>query len=163
MHYCPRCETKARVIEVRPLSNGGRRRRLACQDEVCGYRWTVRQEPKEPVPASFSRPRRKGATAQHDRELNDDELLLILERRDLNNVQLGKILGRSRELIRQVRSGQVYADRLPHIPRWTRTGLAEQRSCEQCAQWLTTCSLGHPDPEEEGLSVATDCLDFLPR
>jgi transcriptional regulator NrdR family protein len=163
MHHCPRCETKARVIEVRHLSDGGRRRRLACQSVSCGYRWTIRQEPKDPLPPGFSKPRRKGTTAHYDRPLNDDELLLILERQDLSNVQLGKILGRSRELIRQVRSGKVYADRLVHIPRWSRTSLVEQRSCEQCAQWLGYCSLGHPDPEEEGLRFATDCLDFLKR
>jgi len=161
MHYCPRCETKALIIEVRHTRDGGRRRRLECQNDLCGHRWTIREEPKVPLPPGFSKPRHKGTTARYDRELNDDELLLILERKDLSNVQLGKILGRSRELIRQVRSGQVYADRLPQVPRWTRASLAKQRSCEQCAQWLGYCSLGHPDPEEEGLSVATDCLDFL--
>lgn len=163
MHHCPRCETKARVIEVRRLTTGGRRRRLECQNPSCGHRWTIREESSEPLPPGFSGPRRKPSRTRLDAEFTDDELLLILERRDLNNVQLGKLLNCSRELVRQIRCGLVYADRLPHVTRWSRTGLKQQRTCEQCEQWLGYCSLGHPDPEEEGLEFATDCLDFLPR
>jgi len=161
MHHCPRCETKACVIEVRRLTTGGRRRRLECQNPSCGYRWTAKEPPSEPLPPGFNKPRRKPSRARLEARFTDDKLLLILERRDLNNAQLGRILGCSAELVRQVRCGLTYADRLPHVARWSRTGLNQQRTCEECQQWTGRCSLGHPDPEEEGLGFASECLDFL--
>jgi len=163
MHHCPRCEAKARIIEVRRLTTGGRRRRLECQNPSCGYRWTIREKASEPLPPGLPKPHRNSSGNRLDIELTDDKLLLILERRDLNNVQLGKLLGCSRELIRQIRLGLAHAGRLPHVPRWSRTRPGRQRSCEQCGQWLGYCSLGHPDPEEEGPEFAAECLDFLAR
>jgi hypothetical protein len=158
--HCPRCESKARVIEVRRLATGGRRRRLACQNRSCGHRWTDKEKPAIPLPAGMTRPR-KAPERKNPFPLTDEELLLVLERKDLSNIQLSKLLGRTREFFRQVRAGMVYTDRLPHVPRWSGSGA--RVSCLQCSQWLGYCTLSFPDPELEGLSFANECSAFLLR
>lgn len=160
--HCPRCEAKARVIEVTRLVSGGKRRRVCCQNDLCGHRWSVWEEPLEPVPA-ISKPSRKRNLRRPLKPLTDEELTLILERKDLSNVQLGKILGRSGETIRQVRSGLAYGDRLPDLPRWSRASLASGPNCAHCAQWLGYCTLGFPEPDSEGLHFALECSAFLMR
>jgi hypothetical protein len=159
--HCPRCESKSRVIEVRHLTTGGSRRRIGCQNPACGYRWTVREEPREPLPPRLTQPRQR-TQRRNSTPLSDEDLLLIFERRDLNNTQLGKLLGCTRESIRQVRSGQLFPDRLPHIPRWG----GSQRgclTCDQCAHWLGYCTLSFPEPGAEGLAFANECSAFLAR
>jgi hypothetical protein len=158
--YCPRCETKALVIEVRRLATGGRRRRLECQNPDCAHRWTIREESSEPLPPGFTAPRKRPRRSTPNR-LTDDELLLILERRDLSTGQLSKLLGRTREFFRQVRSGMIYIDQLPHIPRWN--SKEQQVTCADCSQWLGYCTLGFPDPETEGIGFANECVSFLPQ
>lgn len=86
----------------------------------------------------------------------------MLLRTDLSNVRMGRLIGRNKETVRQVRLGIAHASRLPHIERWG-DSRSRQRTCEQCDQWLGYCTLGHPDPEEEGLGFASECLDFLVR
>lgn len=159
--HCPRCEATARVIEVTRLVDGGKRRRLRCQNDFCGHRWSVWEEAIEPVPQP-SKPSRKGQRRRRPSQpLTDEELLMILERKDLSNVQLGRILGRSSEMIRQVRSGLAYCDRLPDVPRWSRASLAHGPSCQDCAQWLGYCTMRFPEPDTEGLHFARECSAFL--
>jgi transcriptional regulator NrdR family protein len=164
MHHCPRCETKARVIEVRRQSNGDKRRRLECQNTFCGHRWTAHErstDPK-PKPVAKARPRRRRAAGEPD--LTDEQLLMIFQRVDLNNTQLARIMDRSRELIRQVRAGLVYRDRLPQIVRAAEAPVPDKgHRCEQCNQWLGYCTMGFPDPLLEGTAFANECVTFSPR
>jgi hypothetical protein len=164
MHHCPRCETKARVIEIRKLANGDKRRRLACQNTFCGHRWTAHERSNDPVPQPVvkAKPRRRKAPGEPD--LTDEQLLMIFQRVDLNNCQLARILNRSCELICQVRAGLVYRDRLPQIIRAAEALVPDKgHRCEQCNQWLGYCTMGFPDPLLEGTAFANECVTFSPR
>jgi len=164
MHYCPRCETKAYVIEVRKLANGDKRRRLACQNAYCGHRWTEHQCSTDPKPAKPKAKPKRRRRAPGDLDLSDEQLLMILQQQELNNSELSRMLGCSRELIRQVRAGLVYRDRLPHIRRGVEAPVQDLgRRCEQCNQWLGYCTMGFPDPLIEGTAFANECVTFTQR
>jgi hypothetical protein len=69
---------------------------------------------------------------------------------------LGKLYGCSRETIRQIRVGKIYRDVLPE-GYYPPPGPGDP-SCERCQEWRgEACSLGFPDPIEEGLGFARDC------
>jgi hypothetical protein len=159
--HCPICGTVARSLEIRTNLDGSRRRRLECTRIGCKHRWTPPNEPPaQPLPPrSRLKPRKPRAASD---PLTDDEIQQILTILDLSTARMGQRLGRSREIVRQVRLGLSHADRLPHIPRWS-SEQSRQRTCDQCDQWLGHCTLGHPDPEDEGLEFARECIDFLPR
>jgi len=164
MHHCPRCETKARVIEVRNRANGDKRRRLECQNIYCRHRWTEHQCSTDPKPVKPEAKPKRRSRAPGDLNLSDEQLLVIFERQDLNNSELSRMLNCSRELVRQVRAGLVYRDRLPHIRRGVETPAADLgRRCEQCNQWLGYCTMGFPDPLLEGTAFANECVTFSPR
>lgn len=164
MHHCPHCETRALVIEIRKLVNGDKRRRLACQNVLCAYRWTVYERFGSPTPKPEPKPKPKRRRAPGARDLTDEQLLMILQRVDLNNCQLARIMNRSPELIRQVRAGLVYRDRLPQIIRAVETRAPDKgQRCEQCNQWLGYCAMGFPDPLIEGTAFANECVTFSLR
>lgn len=159
MYYCPRCESRSLVIESRKLVSGDQTRRLACQNPHCAHRWTERQPGGGPPPKAKTKPRAKGKGRGTGRgALGDDQLRMILERQELNNTQLARILDCTPELVRQVRAGLIYRDRLPRIQRSLST--AQRESCQQCVQWLGYCSLGFPDPLIEGPLFASECSAF---
>lgn len=159
MYFCPRCETNARVIECRRLTNGDKRRRIACQNEHCQHRWTDWQRSGNAKQAPKANVGRRGRPESVN--LSDEQLRLILERRDLNNTHLARAFACSRELIRQVRAGLIYRDRLQQI----RGGNAASGHlrCENCIQWLGYCSMGFPDPLVEGSAFANECAAFADR
>lgn len=159
--FCPCCGAKALVLESRRNASGGRRRRIACQAEACGHRWTDWSGQRTlPLELNISRRPRGRKGKKKPEELSDADLRLVLERRDLSNVYMGGLLGRTAENIRQIRAGMTLAERLPEIPRWSRP--EEKRSCTDCGHWRGHCTMGFPDPDLEGTGFATDCLVFRP-
>ena len=75
------------------------------------------------------------------------------------NPALGRIYGCSPETIRQIRAGQIYRDVLPDGYR-PPPGPGDP-SCERCQEWRGDhCSMGFPDPIEEGIGFARDCSLF---
>jgi hypothetical protein len=164
MHHCPRCEIRARVIEIRKLVNGDKRRRLECQNTFCGHRWTEHEHSSGPRPHPKARAKPRRRKAPGDPDLTDEQLLMIIQRSDLSNAHLARTLNRSRELIRQVRAGLVYRDRLPQILRTTEVAVLDKGyRCEQCNQWLGYCAMNFPEPLTEGAFFANECVTFAPR
>ncbi|NBS92726.1 MAG: hypothetical protein EBS91_03505 [Betaproteobacteria bacterium] len=90
--------------------------------------------------------------------LSDEAICDILSSHHISHSEMGRRHGRSPQAISQIRYGQTHTDRLPELPRWI-TG----RSCEQCQHWARPghCSLGFPDPLEEGLRFAGDCSAWV--
>lgn len=87
--------------------------------------------------------------------LPDDAVREILTAHHISHSEMARRLGRSHQTIAQIRLGQVYAHRLPELPRWT-----AGRTCEQCIHWVGRCDLGFPDPVEEGIGFARECAGF---
>ena len=87
--------------------------------------------------------------------LPDSAVRDILTSYHVGHSEMGRRYDRSHQTICQIRTGEVYRDRLPELPRWV-TG----RSCEQCQHWAGRCDLGFPDPLEEGLAFAQQCNCF---
>jgi hypothetical protein len=90
--------------------------------------------------------------------LSDDAIRDILTSIEISAPEMGRRYGRSHQAIVQIRLGQTNADRLPELPRW-----APGRSCETCAHFRDQedpCSLGLPDPREEGVRFGQHCSAF---
>ncbi len=89
------------------------------------------------------------------RRLNAQQVRAIIGSSESHSA-LGRIYGCSRETIRQIRAGQLYRDVLPEGYR-PPPGPGDP-SCERCQEWRGDyCSLGFPDPIEEGVGFARDC------
>lgn len=155
---CPSCESShTRVIETRPLQDGGRRRRHHCH--VCEHRWTTwsGEPPKQG--------RRPGAKPGRSNKppLTEDEVRLVLTS-PLSSVKLARQLGRSKEAIAAIRRGDIHANTLPELPRrQVQRRPADGPSCRGCAHWTgDSCGMGFPDPLEEGPAFAADCSLYEP-
>ena len=97
--------------------------------------------------------------------LTPDEIRTILLSYHLSNQAMAKQLGTcSREAVRSVRMGINYRDVHPEIPRWHRKRAATaEHNCKRCQHWQRSeCSLGFPDPKEDGLGFAFDCCCYSP-
>lgn len=158
---CPECHgTSSKVIETKVLTNGTRRRRYRCL--ACEHRWTEwtgERPPRGGVGTTHRRGKRKG-------RLTTAQIRLVLTRRDLNNRQVGELIGCSYECVRQIRAGIIYGHVLPDL---IRPNAKDQRlaadgpSCLKCAEFPNgECSYGFPDPLEEGLTFAADCELYAP-
>lgn len=159
MMNCSSCHSSCtKVIESRLCINGTRRRRHHCLN--CGHRWTSWDGPR-PDPSEHMTPliRRR---MQMPKRLTDDEVRMILERRNISARRLANDLGRSAEAICQVRAGISYRNVLPEIPRWG-ARKSMRASCHACVHWRSRCVMGFPDPEEEGPGFAADCSLFEQR
>lgn len=155
---CSNCNSSlTEVIESRLCSNSTRRRRHCCLN--CGYRWTSWDGPR-PEPGKHATVRRRQTVHRPDR-LTDDQVRLILERRDLSAKGLAKELGRTRQAICQIRRGDTYRDVLPEVPRWDNSNL-QVVSCHNCIHWRNRCGMDFPDPIEEGPGFAVDCSFYKP-
>lgn len=153
---CKACSSShTEVLESRMCANGTRRRRFNCQS--CGHRWTHHDGPKPKTGAQPGSNYFKKGQAP----LTEDQVRMILERRDLTNKALADQLGRSSEAIRQVRIGKTYRDVLPDMPRMIplRSGGV---TCYTCEHWRGDCTMGFPDPLEEGPGFARDCDFYAP-
>jgi hypothetical protein len=89
-----------------------------------------------------------------------------IRRSDENYDVLAAQYGCSRELIRQIRNGQIYRDLLPE---WFRApAKAGDPTCEQCEFYVKakqeqldeSCSLDIPEFETQGVRAAWDCSAF---
>ena len=137
MQHCLKCDGATFVIQSRP-TKFGRYRRFECKE--CQHRFNV----------SYG-----GSKA--DRLINDAAVMAIRQSTDGYQL-LADQYGCSRELIRQIRSGLIYKDLLPH---WFRSpATAGDPTCQQCKFWSDGCSMGFPEFEIEGPRFARDCSVF---
>jgi hypothetical protein len=154
---CPECgSAQTAVRSTRLLSDGVRRRRRHhCLAPECLHRWTTYEGGVPGPPRRYS----------YDRDqplLTDVDVRLILETRESHSA-MARRFGRSREAIRQIRTGRLYRHLAPEIPRWEAG--AGRASCYRCRYWegvadAGCCGFGFPDPIEEGPSFARDCSSF---
>jgi len=81
-----------------------------------------------------------------------------------SNAAMAQELGCSSELVRQIRKGILHRNRVPEVPRWGSDApppIVDGPSCLSCQHWGgEQCSMGFPDPEEEGTGFARDCSLF---
>lgn len=94
------------------------------------------------------------------RTFDNDTIELILTS-TASHGALARQLGVARSTISLIRLGRIYADALPHLPRWQ-----PNLSCGMCLHWeagRSTCGLDFPDPQSEGLHFARDCACFIHR
>jgi hypothetical protein len=160
---CPLCGHLAKVIRSESSASGTRRRRVACQNHSCGHRWSEWDGPRPPRNAAALLSRaaaaRGGAIGGGCRWLSEAEIRRALLCRDVSHRAMAQELGCSRETVRQLRLGLTNADVAPELPRWEQR---PRRTCEDCKLWSGSCSIGLPDPEEEGTGFAVDCACFAP-
>lgn len=155
---CPECySSHVEVIESRLCVNGTRRRRMACI--TCSHRWTS-WEGERPNLSEINRtiPRRKPRKPKT--QLTAEQVKQALLNRDASHAEMGRLLGRSPEAIRQLRHGVTHSKVLPKIPRWgvLQAAATAERSCYACANWSAgQCAFGFPDPHLEGPGFADDC------
>jgi hypothetical protein len=134
---CLRCDGATFVIQSRPTKYG-RYRRFQCKE--CQYRFNV----------SYG-----GSKAER---LIDDAAVMAIRQSTDSYQLLADQYGCSRELIRQIRSGLIYKDLLPH---WFRSpATAGDPTCHQCIHRGNPCSMGFPEAEIEGPRFARDCSVF---
>lgn len=165
---CPRCQGPAKVIESRTAANNGtRRRRLCCDRQHCGHRWTDWDGPRPPRNIGRKRAKKLGQLSDGRTRLDEksagigeDMVRLLLTHRDLNHAAASRQFGVGRETVRQVRLGILHGSLCPDLPRWkSRTKI----TCRACSHWSGNhCGMGLPDPEEEGVTFASDCALFKP-
>lgn len=78
------------------------------------------------------------------------------------HTRLAQRLGGHPSTYSLIRSGRIYAKSCPDVPRWQ-----PGRTCSACCHWIdgddARCDLGLPDPKEEGLGFARECLTFAAR
>jgi hypothetical protein len=105
------------------------------------------------------------------RDLPVEHVRLILTSAE-GHTQLGKKLGCSRELVRQIRNGTLYKEVLPDIPR-REYRMALCHNCHFYDHKRKACDLGFPEAEndvnlpgydfrETGLNYAKRCATYLP-
>jgi len=96
--------------------------------------------------------------------LTSDEIKLALLRIDKNHRAMAAIIGCSREAVRAVRIGKSFKNIHPEIPRWHQVKRATaEYSCTLCEHWRgEECNYGFPDPHEDGVGFAHDCLNYSP-
>lgn len=87
-----------------------------------------------------------------------DVIEILATPRTVTNVELGRRYGVSREAIRKIRQGTLYARFNEHVPT---TG--EVRYCSGCKFFDagTGCGMGFPDFEEIGPVFANECEAFM--
>jgi hypothetical protein len=121
------------------MGANGRLRRFQCK--ACGHRLTDNSSGK------MTRVR-----------LIDDAAVIAIRQSTDDYQSLADQHGCSAELIRQIRTGKIYADLLPD---WFRSPpKAGDPHCEQCRFCVDGCTMGFPEFEIEGPGFARDCSAF---
>ena len=143
---CPECRCTSEVLKTSRCSNGTRRRRHECTS--CRHRWTTH----DGEPPGHRGGRRPGTGTSY-RRLCPEEVQRILEA-DGSLRQIARQLGRSHPTVAAVISGQRYANWCPDLPR------RQSLSCLQCQHWDDRCTMGFPDPEEDGPGAAQWCSTY---
>lgn len=131
---CPECgATSRRVLESRRLP-GRVRRRCACA--ACGARFTSYELRYDEITARID----AAASARASRLLDKFQAL-----------------ERSMAAIRQQLMQELDSEGTKELPDME----AESPTCEHCIQWTgDRCSLGHPDPQDEGIEFARWCASY---
>lgn len=138
--HCPICDHDGvRMLLSRLLANGSRYRRFSCNQ--CNHRWST---------WTNERPQ-QGRTPM----LTDEQLREVLTQLHISDEVMAGRMGRTRESIRQIRTGITLAKRCPDLPR--RTKFVDGLTCATCRHWRGQCGFDLPDPVEEGIGFAQDC------
>lgn len=151
MTKCQRCAGKARVIDTSRRLDGAVRRRYRCQ--FCYFAWTELNGEAPPSAAPSER-------------LADDIIRDILLSRE-THVALASRHHISPSTVGQIRRGEMHANVLPEIPRFTlNPERGRKKTCKLCIHYTgvvsSPCDLDYPDPREEGLTYASECSTFTP-
>lgn len=134
----------SRVLDTRIRADGSVRRTRECC--ACGHRWLAVDPAMVPIPP---RPRR------FKTKLTLEQVYRALTERQTPNKAMAAELGVSHQCVQQIRSGAIWPDAFPELPRFS-----SRRSCLKCKHWdAGECAIGFPDPLEEGPRFAIDC-DF---
>lgn len=137
-------------METRVRSDNAVRRRRICAS--CGHRWSTLERIYKKLP----HPQKGQVTPRlrpHRGKLTTEQVLAIYHA-DTDKtplLALAEKYGVSREAIRQLRAGLTYKSVLAE------TG--SMQLCSNCIHWARTgyCTMGFPDPEEDGPAFAADC------
>lgn len=143
---CTRCESSNIFVDRTERTHDERfKRSITCIS--CGNMWTQ-------VGGRIQRRKQRVSP-----RLTDDEVKKILLETGVSHAAMGRKMSRSREFIRQVRSGILYIDVHAEIPRWPKN--KESRRCTKCIYWTgVKCQIGFQDPIKEGVRFAKDCEHF---
>ena len=145
---CPNCgdTTSTFVDRTYRVSDGVMRCMTCC---ACRHQW---KELNGEIRTSAPRTPR----------LNDDAIRDIIESRSVGHGTMARKYRKSREVIRHIRYGWSYVDACPGLERWN-PGLAKA-NCSRCLNWRRDhCAFEFPDPLEEGMGFARECLQFRER
>jgi DNA-directed RNA polymerase subunit M/transcription elongation factor TFIIS len=136
MRECPECGGV--MVTTRSVARkSGRTRWMKCKN--CNHRIIERISDMK---------------ADRNRRFDADTIEAIRKSPDGRRV-LSHRYGCSETMIRDIRIGKAYRDLLPEGFR-SPPG-PDDPSCETCRFWEDGCSMGFPDPAEEGLGFARDC------
>lgn len=166
MTICEHCgSTNLDLIDSSKLSNGSRRRRYECR--TCGKRMTI-WIGERPKPTGHRRPGLNVGRVQLPPLDESQVRTVLLSIRSTSDQAMADQIGRSRELIRQIRSGKLYPDSCPDLPRRNSNLIAPNQkpppitgpTCLTCTNWRGTrgCGFEFPDAIEEGVGFAAECL-----
>jgi transposase-like protein len=147
---CPLCNSKSKVVESRKFLDGGRRTRFECVQ--CQHRWTATT--------------RDVLTPFVKEKLTPDQIATILQRKDLNHAQAGRLFNRTVNCIREIRHGIVYRDVCPEILRWKVSAPVTGPVCGQCVHWSEKekgCDMEFPEARNKNSTFAKECNVFSER
>jgi len=155
---CPECGCcDTRIMRVRTLTNGTKRRRLVCQG--CTFRWTTHTGP---IPKSRVKPPTIGNIG-----FTEDDIKKILLSTD-STKELALHYKCSTQTIRNIVLGNSFSHIHSNIPRqrpsYSRSEDIKGPACPRCAYWHSDkCSFGFPEARTD-LAFAQDCYlyDQLP-
>lgn len=141
---CPNCGLSEHVLVMQTLRKpDGVHRRMVCT--VCDHRWNQ-------LDGDAPRQKRTG-------KLTEDQVREILLARDVNHASMARRFHKTLQAIRHIRYGWSYRDFCPEVERWDQ-GIGHA-TCTLCCHWRReSCGFGFPDPLEEGLTFARECLHF---
>jgi len=154
---CPECGGRMKATHNKQTSLGWYRR-WKCKS--CPHQLSVSGDDVQDLSAEEIIER---STECKRRKLSDAAAIAIRRSTDPRK-ELAAHYGVSVELIRQIQAGEAYQDLLPEGFR--RAPGPNDPSCERCREWrgsdgATPCSLGFPDPIEEGPGFARDCSLYV--
>lgn len=118
-----------------------------------------------------------GSTLQamglYGRVAGEEQVVEFLTNTEVSHRQMGREHGVNYEVVRSIRLGRIYKEIRPDIPRWTLDTRSHKKSCWDCVHCevrvkkrndrttstreYVTCSLGFPEPLEEGARFANQC------
>lgn len=144
---CPACGSLHSSIRTtyRSKTTNGVRRLIVCAQ--CQHKWNVWQGVK-PDPSQYQkRPQRQRVT--------EDQVRLVLTTRGTSQLEISRMIGKSRATVQKILNGELYAELAPELPRFRHKASRSCRSCSNHRQG--TCLMNVPDFRDEGEFFAVDC------